>query len=108
MAECQHGEGARCRLLRLGLGPRECIGVNEASCPLALLADRAQAWREDAERLAGTVKHYQDMLRLAADLLADVGPADQDVRAFRLQLALRPDDPTLAAHAKLKAKDTGA
>jgi len=43
MAECKHEEGARCKLLGLSLGPRECIGVNEASCPLAVLAARADA-----------------------------------------------------------------
>ena len=59
MAECKHEEGARCKLLGLSLGPRECIGVNEASCPLALLAGRAKAAEADRDawrRLAGRLE----------------------------------------------------
>ena len=60
MAECKHEEGARCKLLGLSLGPRECIGVNEASCPLAVLAARADAAEAEVARLRQRVVRMED------------------------------------------------
>jgi len=62
MAECKHEEGARCKLLGLSLGPRECIGVNEASCPLALLAARAEAAEVERNALLTAAAAFLDAM----------------------------------------------